>query len=107
MIAVTVKLLVFIQHFHKGAAGTGKSFLLKTLINGIRFITERRKLSISPSQPSVFVGAPTNNAAFHIEGQTIHSILGKSSSFEHSDFLELFKRCGGVRKKIQRYCQEK
>ena len=60
----------------QGAAGTGKSFLLRTLINGIRYITERRKLSINPSQPTVVVGAPTNNAASHIEGQTIHSLLG-------------------------------
>jgi hypothetical protein len=65
-------LLLHIQ----GAAGTGKSFLLRTLINGIRYITERRKISISPEQPTVVVGAPTNNAAFNIGGKTIHSLLG-------------------------------
>ena len=59
-----------------GAAGTGKSFLLKTLINGVRYVTEKRKLSINPEQPTVVVGAPTNNAAFHIGGNTIHSLLG-------------------------------
>ena len=37
---------------------------------------ERRKISISPEQPTVMVGAPTNNAAFNIGGKTIHSLLG-------------------------------
>ena len=65
-------LLLHIQ----GAAGTGKSFLLRALINGIKYVTERRKLSISPEQPTVVVGAPTNNAAFNIGGKTLHSLLG-------------------------------
>ena len=69
----------------QGAAGTGKSFLLRTLINGVRYITERRKLSISPEQPTVAVGAPTNNAAYNIGGKTIHSLLGFGFTDEDSN----------------------
>ena len=71
-LGVLEPLLLHIQ----GAAGTGKSFLLKALINGVRYITEKRKISISPEQPTVVVGAPTNNSAFNIGGKTIHSLLG-------------------------------
>ena len=69
----------------QGAAGTGKSFLLRTLIEGIGYIIERRKISISPEQPAVMVGAPTNNAAFNIGGKTIHSLLGFGFSDEDSN----------------------
>ena len=74
-------LLLHIQ----GAAGTGKSFLLITLIDGVRYVIERRKISISPEQPTVMVGAPTNNAAFNIGGKTIHSLLGFGFSDEETN----------------------
>ena len=80
-LGVLEPLLLHIQ----GAAGTGKSFLLKTLINGVRYITEKRKISISPEQPTVVVGAPTNNAAFNIGGKTIHSLLGFGFTDEESN----------------------
>ena len=79
-------LLLHIQ----GAAGTGKSFLLRTLISGIRYVIERRKISISPEQPTVMVGAPTNMAAFNIGGKTIHSLLGFGFTDEDSNaYLEV------------------
>ena len=85
-------LLLHIQ----GAAGTGKSFLLRTLINGIRYVTERKKISISPEQPTVMVGAPTNNAAFNIGGKTIHSLLGFGFTDEESN---AYSEINGVKAK--------
>ena len=60
----------------QGCAGSGKSYLIKTLIEGVKYITEKRKVSIDPKQPTLVVGAPTNNAASIIDGKTIHSLLG-------------------------------
>ena len=59
-----------------GSAGTGKSYLLRTLIAVTKYVLERKYVSINLEQPTVQVGAPTNNSAFQILGQTIHSLLG-------------------------------
>ena len=77
-------ILVHIQ----GCAGSGKSYLIKTLIEGVKYITEKRKVSIDPKQPTVVVGAPTNNAASIIGGKTIHSLLGFGFLDEESAYIE-------------------
>ena len=59
-----------------GSAGTGKSYLLRTLIAVTRYILEKSYTSINSEQPTVQIGAPTNNSAFQILGQTLHSLFG-------------------------------
>ena len=54
--------------FLTGAAGVGKSFLL-------RFVIQELKAKY-PSEGSVAITAPTGIAATHINGQTIHSFAG-------------------------------
>mmetsp|Transcript_10593 Transcript_10593/g.15931 ORF Transcript_10593/g.15931 Transcript_10593/m.15931 type:complete len:573 (-) Transcript_10593:499-2217(-) len=54
--------------FLTGAAGVGKSYLL-------RYIIEQLKLKY-PAMGAVAVTAPTGIAALHIQGQTIHSFAG-------------------------------
>ena len=59
-----------------GSAGTGKSYLLRTLIAATKYVLERNFMSLNKEQPTVQIGAPTNNSAFQIFGQTLHSLLG-------------------------------
>ena len=58
------------------------------MIEGVKYITEKRKVSIDPKQPTVVVGAPTNNAASIIGGKTIHSLLGFGFLDEESAYIE-------------------
>ena len=60
--------------FLSGNAGTGKSYLLKVLIEAVKFI--KIKLGDDLQKPPVIVTAPTANAAFLIGGKTIDSALG-------------------------------
>ena len=60
--------------FLSGNAGTGKSYLLKILIEAIKFI--KIKSGDDIQKPPVIVTAPTANAAFLIGGKTIDSALG-------------------------------
>ena len=52
----------------RGAAGTGKSILIKAIVTAIR--------SIFQHNDAVHVMAPTGAAAFNVLGQTIHRMLG-------------------------------
>ena len=60
--------------FLAGNAGTGKSFLLKILIEAVKFI--KIKGGDELQKPPVLVTAPTATAAFIIGGKTIDSALG-------------------------------
>ena len=60
--------------FLSGNAGTGKSFLVKLLIEAVKLI--KIKAGDDLKKPPVIVMAPTANAAFIIGGQTIDSALG-------------------------------
>ena len=62
-----------IHLFLAGNAGTGKSFLIKLLIEAIKVI--RIKAGDELKKPPVLVMAPTANAAFIIGGKTIDSAL--------------------------------
>ena len=57
-----------------GEAGTGKSFLVKVMIEAMKH------LKLTPGddlkKPSVIVMAPTANAAYIVKGKTIESALG-------------------------------
>jgi hypothetical protein len=60
--------------FVAGNAGTGKSFLVKLLIEAVKMI--KIKAGDDLKKPPVIVMAPTANAAFIIGGKTIDSVLG-------------------------------
>lgn len=55
-----------------GTAGTGKSFLIKTLADHLTLAYP----SNQSQQPSVLLGAPTGIAAIQIQGATNHSLFG-------------------------------
>ena len=55
--------------FYTGEAGTGKTTLLKKIINGL-------KTMIKDSKKSVYVTASTGVAALNINGNTLHSYVG-------------------------------
>ena len=62
--------------FLAGEAGTGKSFLVKLLIEAVKII--KIKAGSELKKPSVIVMAPTANAALIVGGKTIDSALGFS-----------------------------
>ena len=62
--------------FIAGEAGTGKSYLVKLLIEAVKII--KIKAGSDLQKPPVIVMAPTANAAFIIGGKTIDSVLGFS-----------------------------
>ena len=60
--------------FLSGNAGTGKSFLLRLLIDAVKWI--RIKPGDDLKKPPVIVCAPTVNAASIVNGKTIDSVFG-------------------------------
>ena len=60
--------------FLAGNAGTGKSFLVKVIIEAVKFI--KIKAGDDLRKPPVVVMAHTANAAFIVQGKTIDSALG-------------------------------
>ena len=69
--------------FLAGNAGTGKSFLVKVMIEAVKFI--KIKAGDDLKKPPVIVMAPTANAAFIIGGKTIDSVLGFGmNSYEYT-----------------------
>ena len=60
--------------FLSGNAGTGKSFLMKLMIDAVKLI--KRKPGGDLLKPAAIVMAPTASAAFIIGGKTIDSVLG-------------------------------
>ena len=51
-----------------GSAGTGKSFIINTIISMVRTLTG--------SNDTVQIAAPSGAAAFNVQGSTIHNLLG-------------------------------
>jgi hypothetical protein len=51
-----------------GSAGTGKSFIINTIISMVR--------SLTGSNDTVQIAAPSGAAAFNVQGSTIHNLLG-------------------------------
>ena len=60
--------------FLSGNAGTGKSYLVRLMIEAVKVI--KVKTGVDLMKPSTLVMAPTANAAFIIGGNTIDSVLG-------------------------------
>jgi hypothetical protein len=55
-----------------GCEGTGKSFIINTIISIIRIMTQMND--------TVKVGAPSGAAAYNVQGSTLHRLLGISVS---------------------------
>jgi len=51
-----------------GSGGTGKSFIINTIISMVR--------SLTGSNDTVQIAAPSGAAAFNVQGSTIHNLLG-------------------------------
>lgn len=66
-----------------GCGGTGKSFIINTIISIIRKLTQRNS--------SIQVGAPTGSAAFNVQGSTIHRLLGINVSRPEESMSETTK----------------
>ena len=69
--------------FISGNAGTGKSFLVKLLIDAVKVI--KIKPGDDLKKPPAIVMAPTANAAFIIGGKTIDSVLNFLPSNENKN----------------------
>lgn len=63
-----------------GSAGTGKSFVINTIISMVRRLTG--------SNDTVQVGAPSGAAAFNVQGSTIHNLLGVRVTNPEKDLTE-------------------
>ena len=66
-----------------GCGGTGKSFIINTIISIIRQLTQKNS--------SIQVGAPTGSAAFNVEGSTLHRLLGINVSRPEESMSETTK----------------
>ena len=68
-------------HFISGNAGTGKSFLLKVMINAAKKRAKRSGAELD--KPISLTVAPTGVAAYLVNGTTIESALGIQLSLIH------------------------
>ncbi|CAG8435469.1 9992_t:CDS:10 [Funneliformis mosseae] len=80
--------------FYTGAAGTGKSVLLRSIISGIR-----RKYGKS----SVAVTAMTGIAAINIGGQTLHSFAGLTPQSNLLNIESLIKKINRSHRIVRRW----
>ena len=51
-----------------GCCGTGKSYIINTLLTIVRTLTRRNT--------TILVGAPSGAAAYNVQGSTLHHLLG-------------------------------
>ena len=63
-----------------GSAGTGKSFIINTIISMVRKLTG--------SNDTVQIAAPSGAAAFNVQGSTIHNLLGVRVTNPEKDLTE-------------------
>ena len=63
-----------------GSGGTGKSYIINTIIAMVR--------SITSSNDTVQVAAPSGSAAFNVQGSTIHNLLGVRVSHPEKGLTE-------------------
>ena len=63
-----------------GSGGTGKSFIINTIIAMVR--------SLTSSNDTVQVAAPSGSAAFNVQGSTIHNLLGVRVSHPEKGLTE-------------------
>jgi CO dehydrogenase nickel-insertion accessory protein CooC1 len=53
-----------------GCGGTGKSYIINTILTTVRKMTR--------SNTTLIIGAPSGSAAFNVQGSTLHHLLGIS-----------------------------
>ena len=63
-----------------GSGGTGKSYIINTIIAMVR--------SLTSSNDTVQVAAPSGSAAFNVQGSTIHNLLGVRVSHPEKGLTE-------------------
>jgi hypothetical protein len=69
-----------------GCGGTGKSFIINTIISIVRNMTQMND--------TVKVGAPSGAAAYNVQGSTLHSLLGISVSRPEENLqVQCYKTC--------------
>jgi hypothetical protein len=51
-----------------GCGGTGKSYIINTILTIVRKLTKRNT--------TILVGAPSGEAAYNVQGSTLHHLLG-------------------------------
>ncbi len=66
-----------------GCGGTGKSFIINTIISIVWKLTQKNS--------SIQVGAPTGSAAFNVQGSTLHRLLGINVSHPDESMSETTK----------------
>ena len=85
--------------FISGNAGTGKSYLVRLLIEAIKVLSV--KSGIELQKPSVLVMAPTANSAFIVGGKTIDSAL----CFSPTD-VNRYTQCDPARMAMMKFVYE-
>ena len=66
-----------------GSGGTGKSFIINTIISMVR--------SLTGSNDTVQIAAPSGAAAFNVQGSTIHNLLGVRVTNPEKGLTEITK----------------
>lgn len=75
------------HYFLTGGAGTGKSHLIRTVVNMAR--RELRTVCKNPEEITVLLVAPTGVAATNIDGNTVHSALSIPVTKRKTDYQRL------------------
>jgi hypothetical protein len=66
-----------------GSRGMGKSFIINTIISMVR--------SLTGSNDTVQIAAPSGAAAFNVQGSTIHNLLGVRVTNPEKGLMEITK----------------
>ena len=78
------------MYLSQGGAGTGKSYLIKSIYHSLTKTLSYRAMSLEKSK--VLLVAPTGVAAVNIDGTTIHIALGLSVGHFGKDIPRLNDR---------------
>ncbi len=72
-----------LQAIAMGCGGTGKSFIINTIISIVQKMTQQND--------TIQVGASTGAAAFNVQGSTLHHLLGINVSHPKESLHETTK----------------
>ena len=89
--------------FLTGGAGTGKSHLVKTIVNMVK--RELRPICDSPDETTVLITAPTGIAALNIDGVTIHHALSIPAQLKNDEYPPFpHKKLAAARRSLEHLC---